>query len=82
MPLIADEFTFTNNHEGIEWFASKLSMDDRVVMESTGSVWTNLYNHLDSKHIPVILANPLKTKAIAWARIKSDEIDAEFWLIY
>ncbi|MHB2036731.1 MAG: IS110 family RNA-guided transposase, partial [Nitrososphaerales archaeon] len=51
-------------------------MDDRVVMESTGSVWTNLYNHLDSKHIPVVLANPLKTKAIAWARIKSDEIDA------
>jgi transposase len=74
--LIADEFTFTNNHEGIEWFSSKLSMDDRVVMESTGSVWTNLYNHLDSKHIPVVLANPLKTKAIAWARIKSDEIDA------
>jgi transposase len=24
----------------------------------------------------VVLANPLKTKAIAWARIKSDEIDA------
>jgi transposase len=74
--LIADEFTFTNNHQGIEWFSSKLSMDDRVVMESTGSVWTNLYNQLDSKHIPVILANPLKTKAIAWARIKSDEVDA------
>ena len=25
---------------------------------------------------PVVLANPLKTKAIAWARVKSDEIDA------
>ena len=74
--LIADEFTFTNNHQGIEWFSSSLSMDDKVVMESTGSVWTNLYNSLDSKHIPVVLANPLKTKAIAWARIKSDEIDA------
>jgi transposase len=74
--LIDDEFAFSNNHEGIEWFSKKLSMDDRVVMESTGSFWTNLYNHLDSKHIPVILANPLKTKAIAWARIKSDEVDA------
>lgn len=74
--LIADEFTFTNNHQGIEWFSSKLSIDDRVAMESTGSFWTNLYNHLDSKHIPVVLANPLKTKAIAWARIKSDEVDA------
>lgn len=74
--LIADEFTFANNHQGIEWFSSRLSMDDKVVMESTGSVWTNLYNHLDSKHIPVVLANPLKTKAIAWARIKTDEVDA------
>jgi transposase len=74
--LIADEFTFANNHRGIESFSAKLSMDDRVVMESTGSVWLNLYNHLDSQHIPVVLANPLKTKAIAWARTKSDEIDA------
>jgi transposase len=45
-------------------------------MESTGSVWTNLYNHLDEKHIHVALANPLKTKAIASAKIKSDKVDA------
>lgn len=73
---IIDEFTFTNNHGGILSLASRLTMDDRVVMESTGSVWTNLYNHLDDAHIPVVLANPLKTKAIASAKIKSDEIDA------
>ena len=73
---ILDEFTFTNNHEGIESLASRLGMDDRVVMESTGSVWLNLYNHLDEKHIHVVLANPLKTKAIASARIKSDKVDA------
>lgn len=73
---IIDEFTFTNNHDGIASLTSRLTMDDRVVMESTGSVWTNLYNHLDDAHIPVVLANPLKTKAIASARIKSDEIDA------
>jgi len=45
-------------------------------MESTGSVWTNLYNSLDNGHIPVVLADPLKTKAIASARIKSDKVDA------
>jgi transposase len=73
---ILDEFTFTNNHEGIENLASRLSVDDRVVMESTGSVWANLYNHLDEKHIHVSLANPLKTRAIASAKIKSDKIDA------
>jgi transposase len=45
-------------------------------MESTGSVWSNLYNHLDERHIPVTLANPLKTRAIASARIKTDKVDA------
>ena len=74
--IILEEFTFTNNHEGIEGLASRLTLDDRVVMESTGSVWTNLYNRLDAKHIPVALANPLKTKAIASAKIKSDKVDA------
>jgi len=73
---VIDEFTFTNNCQGIEDLASKLTMDDRVVMESTGSVWTNLYNCLDDRQISVVLANPLKTKAIASARIKSDKVDA------
>jgi transposase len=45
-------------------------------MESTGSVWTNLYDRLDDKRIHVSLANPLKTKAIASAKIKSDKVDA------
>ena len=74
--LILDEFWFTNNHEGIENLTSKLTLEDRVVMESTGSVWTNLYDRLDDRHIHVSLANPLKTKAIASAKIKSDKVDA------
>lgn len=74
--VILDEFTFTNNHDGIEGLASRLTLDDRVVMESTGSVWTNLYDNLDDRHIHVSLANPLKTKAIASAKIKSDKVDA------
>jgi len=45
-------------------------------MESTGSVWSTLYNNLDERRIPVVLANPLKTRAIASARIKTDKVDA------
>ena len=74
--VMIDEFTFTNNHEGIQGFTSRFGAHDKAVMESTGSVWTNLYNHLDEKHIHVSLANPLKTKAIASAKIKSDKVDA------
>jgi transposase len=73
---ILDEFTFTNNPEGIQSLTSKLTLEDRVVMESTGSVWTNLYDRLDDRNIHVSLANPLKTKAIASAKIKSDKVDA------
>lgn len=73
---ITREFDFQNDSEGISRLASMLSMDDRVVMESTGAYWLNLYNHLDELHIPVVLANPLQTKAIAHGRIKSDKVDA------
>ena len=73
---IAEEFTFQNDREGITRLASKLTPEDRVVMESTGSVWSTLYNSLEERQIPVTLANPLKTKAIASARIKSDKVDA------
>jgi transposase len=73
---ISDEFAFQNNSEGIRGLISKLSIDDRVVMESTGSVWSNLYDRLEQVHIKVVLANTVKTKAIASARIKSDTIDA------
>jgi transposase len=74
--VIVDEFTFNNDQDGISHLASMLTMDDRVVMESTGAYWLNLYNHLEDAHVQVVLANPLKTKAIASARIKSDKVDA------
>jgi transposase len=73
---ISDEFSFLNSNEGIQGLISRLSMNDMVVMESTGSVWVNLYDRLEQVHMKVVLANPMKTKAIASARIKSDTIDA------
>ena len=73
---IIDEFTFPNDHQGIHDLVSRLTEEDRVVMESTGSVWTNLYDSLEERHVSVVLANPLKTRAIASARIKKDKVDA------
>lgn len=73
---IVKELDFDNNNRGIDYLVSLLTMEDRVVMESTGPYWLDLYNHLDDLHIAVVLANPLKTKAIASARIKSDKVDA------
>lgn len=50
--------------------------DAKVVMESS-SVWYNIYSYLKERNLDVILSNPLKTKAIASAKIKTDKIDAK-----
>jgi transposase len=73
---IVDELSFDNDDDGIALLSSLLTMDDRVVMGSTGAYWLNMYNRLDEAHIRVVLANPLKTRAIASAKIKSDKVDA------
>jgi len=48
----------------------------RAVMESTGTFWYSLYSALEENGVYVSLANPLKTRLIAEAKIKSDRIDA------
>jgi transposase len=48
----------------------------KVVMESSG-VWYNVYEYLSKqKHLDIVLSNPIKTKAIATAKIKTDKLDA------
>jgi transposase len=45
-------------------------------MESS-SVWYNIYHHLsEERKLDVVLSNPIKTKAIASAKIKTDKLDA------
>jgi transposase len=73
---VVNEFGFSNDSDGILDLSSMLSMDDRIVMESTGSYWMNIYDKLEDADIAVVLAHPLKTKTIASARIKSDRVDA------
>jgi transposase len=41
-----------------------------AVYESTGDLWLKTYQALEKYNIDVKLANPLKTKAIAEARIR------------
>lgn len=46
-----------------------------VVMESSG-MWYNIYECLSKRHLDVRLSNPVKTRAIASAKIKTDKLDA------
>ena len=74
--VIESEFFFENSNKGIANLTSALTSEDRVVMESTGNLWLNIYDTLDAKSIRVVLANPLKTKVIASAKVKTDKLDA------
>jgi len=47
----------------------------KVVMESSG-MWYNIYECLSKRHLNVRLSNPVKTRAIASAKIKTDKLDA------
>jgi transposase len=49
----------------------------KAVVESTGNMWLKTYEALESKGIEVKLANPLKTKAIAEAKVKTDKLDSK-----
>jgi transposase len=47
-----------------------------AVCESTANLWLKAYQAFEKYNIGVKLANPLKTKAIAEAKIKTDTLDA------
>jgi transposase len=47
----------------------------KVVMESSG-MWYHIYECLNERHLDVRLSNPVKTRAIASAKIKTDKLDA------
>ena len=67
---------FDNAKANFESFLQPYKPEEtKIVMESTG-VWEYIYEILDEKHFEVKLANPVKTKAIAWAKVKTDAVDA------
>ena len=66
------------NQDGIVTLSSRITMDDRVIMESTGSVWTKPTQSSRRCAHAGGIANPLKTEPITSARIKNDEIDGGY----
>lgn len=69
------EKRFCGTGPELQNFVSSLKRRDQVVIEACGT-WMHIYDALTERGIQVRLAHPLKTKAIASARIKTDRIDA------
>jgi transposase len=61
--------------EGLAELAGKLQPSDRVVIEASANSWT-IAELLASHVAQVVVSNPLRTRAIAAAKVKTDEIDA------
>lgn len=72
--LLLKEQRLLNRAEEFRAFAEGLERPIRLVMEATGN-WSYLYECWEGLVEEIQLAHPLKTKAIASARIKTDRID-------
>jgi len=57
-----------------DWLAKHLLRTDRVVIESTTNAW-HVYDLLEPLVAEVLVANPIKVKQIACARVKTDKKD-------
>jgi transposase len=74
---VLDNSRVDNNLAKVNEFFDSLHPNSKtkVVMKSSG-MWYNIYECLSKRHPDVRLSNPLKTRAIASAKIKTDKLDA------
>lgn len=64
-----------NDRQSLGSFLERYRQNSHAVMEATRN-WMVMYDWLDDICDDVVLAHPLKVKAIADAKIKTDKIDA------
>jgi transposase len=66
---------FPSTQDELERFLDGFN-DAKFVLESTG-IWEFIYEGIEKKGFEVQLAHPLKVRAIAEAKVKTDKVDAE-----
>jgi len=66
---------FSSTNEELDRFLDGFQ-DARFVLESTG-IWEFIYEGIERRGFEAVLAHPLKVRAIAEARVKTDKVDAE-----
>ncbi len=72
---VKDFGRFAMEREAVLHFAATLRKDDDVVLESTVNT-VAIVRLLNPFVRRVVVANPLQVRAIAWAKVKTDKIDA------
>ncbi len=77
---ITHELRFDNTQQGatsLVTLAKSVDPQIKAVLEPSANFWIRIYDKLEDEGVEVKLSNPLRTKAIAEARIKTDRIDAK-----
>lgn len=72
---ILEQVRLRNDPATLQGYVETLPPGSKIALEATGS-WYYFYETLESRCPNIHLAHPLKTRAIAEARIKTDKIDA------
>ncbi len=72
---ILEQVKMSNDPQTLSRFAEGLPSGSKIAIEATGN-WYYFYELLEDKCPEIYLAHPLKTRAIAEARIKTDKIDS------
>lgn len=69
------QLRISTDPDSLRDFAATLGPDDQVVLEATANTWP-IADVLSARAGRVVVSNPLRTKAIADAKIKTDKVDA------
>ena len=72
---VVEQVKLRNDPDTLVGYAQRLPQGSKIALEATGS-WYYFYEVLEDTGSEIYLAHPLKTKAIASARIKTDKIDS------
>jgi transposase len=73
--IVVKEVKFLNSLHSLDHFLSGMSSETEFALEACG-FYEPIYDWIDDRGYNVTLAHPLKVKAIASAKIKTDTIDA------
>lgn len=66
---------FSSTQKELDGFLRRFK-NAKFVLESTG-IWEFIYEGIEKRGFEVVVAHPLKVRAIAEAKVKTDKVDAE-----
>jgi transposase len=72
---ILEQANLLHTTGALQQYLTALPADVHLAVEATGN-WMWLYEQIEDRQLDLVLAHPLKVRAIASARIKTDKIDA------